>query len=152
MKSIGTHYFIIYSWLCHHCVPMRRANYTNKSFQSSTSMTFVPTFCFTSQLFLSLNYGLLQMEGDLGYQAQGNSSYSTAWPVTLFYFNQCGLHACCPRKLIQIFFLKKYEIIYLNLKQLFEYLFTMIIFQNLFTKGTFGTLNEDYDRNCNLYY
>ena len=20
------------------------------------------------------------------------------------------------------------------------------------TKGTFGTLNEDYDKNCNLYY
>ena len=28
-------------------------------------------------------------------------------------------------------------------------------FHNIFTtnpKGTFGTLNEDYDRNCNFYY
>ena len=26
------------------------------------------------------------------------------------------------------------------------------IFLKVYLKGTFGTLNEDYDRNCNLYY
>ena len=28
----------------------------------------------------------------------------------------------------------------------------LIISSITMTKGTFGTLNEDYDRNCNIYY
>ena len=35
-----------------------------------------------------------------------------------------------------------------NMKSTFTYIETFFPI----TKGMFGTLNEDYDRNCNLYY